>query len=54
LKEDIMTDEDFDQLKNDIIDEIIAKFKAMNNKKKSLDEGQGRTTSKAFSTANTK
>ena len=54
LKEDIMTDEDFDQLKEDIIDEMVAKFKAMNNKKKSSDDGQGSTTPEASSTANAK
>ena len=54
LKEDIMTDEDFDQLKDNIINEIVVKFKAINNKKKSLGKGQGSTTSKVSSTANAK
>ena len=40
LKEDIMTNVDYEKLKEGIIDQMIAKSKAMTKKKKSSDQDQ--------------
>ena len=53
LKEDIMTDEDFDLLKDDVIDQMVAKSKVMNKKKEEESSAQSQKNLPAASSTAT-
>ena len=54
LKEDAMTSADHEQLKEDVIDQMIAKSNTMSKKKKSSDQCQDNSPATTFLSYSTK